>query len=213
MKYAVLGTGDVGKSIATKLIALGHEVKMGSRTSQHPGATEWAAAQGQSASHGSFAEAAVFGDVLIVAVAGTSALSALKSAGSAVNGKIVIDVSNPLDFSQGFPPSLLISNTDSLAEQLQSAFPAAKVVKTLNTTSHLVMVNPALVPGDSDVFVSGNDAAAKAQVVALLKSFGWKAPMDLGDISTARGTEMMLPIWVRLYGVLGQPIFNFKIVR
>ena len=213
MKYAVLGTGDVGKSIATKLIALGHEVKMGSRTSHHSGATEWAAAQGTRASQGSFAEAAAFGDVLVVAVQGAHALDALNSAGSAVNGKVVIDVSNPLDFSQGFPPSLLVSNTDSLGEQLQRAFPTAHVVKTLNTTSHLVMVNPALVPGDSDVFVSGNDATAKLQVVALLKSFGWKAPIDLGDITTARGTEMMLPVWVRLYGVLGQPIFNFKIVR
>ena len=213
MKYAVLGTGDVGKSIATKLIALGHEVKMGSRTSHHSGATEWAAPQGTRASQGSFAEAAAFGDVLVVAVQGAHALDALNSAGSAVNGKVVIDVSNPLDFSQGFPPSLLVSNTDSLGEQLQRAFPTAHVVKTLNTTSHLVMVNPALVPGDSDVFVSGNDPTAKLQVVALLKSFGWKAPIDLGDITTARGTEMMLPVWVRLYGVMGQPIFNFKIVR
>ena len=213
MKYAVLGTGDVGKSIATKLIALGHEVKMGSRSSNHPGASEWAGKQGGRASHGSFAEAANFGEVLVVAVSGINALIALKSCGSAVDGKVVIDVSNPLDFSQGFPPSLSISNTDSLGEQLQSEFPSARVVKTLNTTSHLVMVDPSLVPGDSDVFVSGNDVHAKAQVVALLKSFGWKEPIDLGDITTARGTEMLLPVWVRLYGVLGNPIFNFKIVR
>lgn len=126
-----------------------------------------------------------------------------------------MDVSNPLDFSSGMPPSLSVCNTDSLGEQIQRAFPNARVVKTLNTINANVMVNPLLVAGgDHDVFVSGDDADARARVSELLKSwFGWRSVIDLGDITTARGTEMMLPVWVRLWGALGTPMFNFKISR
>lgn len=126
-----------------------------------------------------------------------------------------MDVSNPLDFSSGMPPSLSVCNTDSLGEQIQRAFPNARVVKTLNTINANVMVNPLLVAGgDHDVFVSGDDADARARVSELLKSwFGWRSVIELGDITTARGTEMMLPVWVRLWGALGTPMFNFKISR
>jgi predicted dinucleotide-binding enzyme len=107
-----------------------------------------------------------------------------------------------------------VSNTDSLAEQIQRAFPQVRVVKALNTMNAMVMVNPALVPGEHSVFVSGNDAAAKAQVTGILqKDFGWQSVVDLGDISTARGVEMLLPLWINLMGVLGTPIFNFSIAR
>jgi predicted dinucleotide-binding enzyme len=142
-------------------------------------------------------------------------LEALKLAGVRnLSGKILIDIANPLDFSQGMPPSLTVCNKDSLAEQIQRAFPEARVVKALNTMNCKVMVNPNLVPGDHDVFMSGNDATAKAKVTEILKNwFGWRNVIDLGDITSARGTEMLLPIWLRLMGVLQTTNFNFRIVR
>ncbi len=215
MKIGVLGTGMVGKSIATKLVQIGHSVKMGSRTSANEKATEWVKASGPNASQGTFADAAAYGEILFNCTSGTASLDALKLAGAGnMNGKILIDVSNPLDFSKGMPPSLTICNTDSLGEQIQRAFPQVKVVKSLNTLNCNLMVNPALVPGSHDIFVSGNDPSAKARVVDILKSgFGWKSIIDLGDITTARGTEMILPLWVRLMGVFQGPMFNFKIVR
>ena len=141
-------------------------------------------------------------------------LEALGAAGRAnLAGKTLVDVSNPLDFSKGFPPTLTVCNTDSVAEQIQAAFPDAKVVKTLNTMTAAVMVNPGLVPGEHDVFVSGNDAGAKAQVTDLLRSLGWRNVIDLGDITTARGPEMVLPLWLRLMGAFKSPIMNFHVAR
>jgi predicted dinucleotide-binding enzyme len=177
---------------------------------------EWLAQVERKARVGSPAEAAAHGEVVINATNGAGALAALQLGGADnLSGKILIDISNPLDFSQGFPPSLTICNTDSLGEQIQRAFPDARVVKTLNTLTAALMVDPGqLADGDHHIFVSGDDAAAKAQVADLLKSwFGWREVIDLGDITTARGAEMLLPIWVRLMGALGTPMFNFKIVR
>ncbi len=215
MKIGVLGTGMVGKAISTKLVQLGHSVKMGSRTSNNEKAAEWVKASGANALQGTFADASAFGEMLFNCTSGMVSLEVLKLAGvNNLNGKILIDISNPLDFSKGMPPSLSVCNTDSLGEQIQRAFPAVKVVKTLNTVNCNVMVNPSLVPGSHDIFVSGNDAAAKSKATEILKNwFGWKSVIDLGDISTARGSEMLLPIWVRLMGVLQTPNFNFKIVR
>jgi hypothetical protein len=145
---------------------------------------------------------------------GHASIDALKSAGADnLNGKVLIDIANPLDFSKGFPPSLSVCNTDSLAEQIQLEFSGLKVVKTLNTMNAWLMVNPALVPGNHTVFMSGDDTDAKAVVKGILQSFGWDAKniLDLGDIATARGTEMLLPVWVRLYGALQTPMFNFHI--
>ena len=215
MKIGILGTGMVGKAIATKLVHLGHSVKMGSRTSNNEKAAEWVKASGANASQGTFAEAAGYGEILFNCTSGLAALDALKLAGEKnMNGKILVDVSNPLDFSKGMPPSLSVCNTDSLGEQIQRAFPQVKVVKSLNTLNCNLMVNPALVPGSHDIFVSGNDAAAKAKVTEFLKrDFGWKSVIDVGDITTARGTEMLLPLWVRLMGAFQSPMFNFKIVR
>jgi predicted dinucleotide-binding enzyme len=164
---------------------------------------------------GSFAETAAFGDIVFNCTSGVGSLEALELAGAQnLNGKILIDVANPLDFSKGFPPSLFTTSTDSLGERIQRAFPSVKVVKTLNAMNYRLMVNPGqLADGDHEVFVSGNDAEAKAQVTEILKSwFGWKRVIDLGDITTARGTEMLAPIGHRLGTVLGT-LFNFKIVR
>lgn len=215
MKIGVLGTGMVGNTIGSKLIQLGHEVKMGSRTAGNEKAAEWVKKSGSKASQGTFSDAASFGEVVFNCTSGGGSLEALKLAGeNNLKDKVLIDIANPLDFSKGMPPTLSISNTDSLGEAIQRAFPDLKVVKTLNTMNCNVMVDPSLVPGESDVFISGNDAAAKAVVTDILKSwFGWRSVIDLGDITTARGTEQLLPIWIRLWGALQTPNFNFKIVK
>ena len=152
---------------------------------------------------------------IVNATNGSAALEILHQAGADnLAGKALLDVTNPLDFSQGMPPTLFVKDSDSLAEQIQRTFPETHVVKSLNTLTAHLMVNPrALADGAHTVFVSGNDSAAKTQVTTLLESFGWQDIIDLGDISTARGTEMWLPIWLRLWGALQTPSFNLKIVR
>jgi predicted dinucleotide-binding enzyme len=215
MKIGVLGTGVVGKAIATKLIALGHEVTMGSRTADNEEAVAWAAEQGEGADHGTFADAAA-GELVVNCTAGAGSLDALRSAGEGrLSSKLLIDIANPLDISQGMPPTLFVSNTDSLGEQIQREFPDAKVVKALNTMRCDVMVEPSRVAGEHDVFMCGNDGGAKAQVRELLRSFGWpeESIIDLGDISAARGTEGYLPLWLRLWGTLGTADFNISVVR
>jgi len=212
VRIGVLGTGVVGNRLGSKLVALGHDVKMGSRTAKNAKAAEWTKANGPRASAGTFADAAKFGEVVFNCTAGSVSLEALKQAGGKnLGGKVLVDVANPLDFSKGMPPTLTVCNTDSLAEQIQRAFPDAKVVKALNTMGNEVMLNPGLVPGEHDTFVCGNDPQAKAQVVEIIRAIGWKNPIDLGDITAARGLEMMLPIFVRLVGTLHTRIFNFKI--
>jgi predicted dinucleotide-binding enzyme len=216
MKVGVLGTGMVGSTIGTKLVELGHEVVMGSRTADNERAAEWVAAAGSGASQGTFADAATHGELVINCTAGAASLEALAAAGAAnLAGKVLVDVSNPLDHTQGMPPSLFVPSTDSLGEQIQRAFPEARVVKTLNTVNCEVMVEPAKVPGGHDVFVCGNDASAKAEVVALLQSFGWPTEhvRDLGDISSARGLEGYLLLWIRLWGHLQTGYFNVRVVH
>lgn len=216
MKIAVLGTGMVGNAIGTKLTSLGHEVKMGSRTNNNEKAAAWVASAGKNASQGTFAEAAAFGEIIFNCTKGEASVDVLKLAGEKnIAGKILVDISNALDFSKGMPPTLSICNDDSLGETIQRAFPDVKVVKTLNTMNCNLMVNAAGVAGDHNVFVSGNDAGAKSTVKKLLNDFGWtdKNIIDLGDISTSRGTEQLLPIWIRLMGTLGTVNFNFHIVK
>jgi len=216
MKVGVLGTGMVGRAIATKLVAVGHETMMGSRTPDNEAASAWVAETGATASHGTFADAAAFGALVVNCTAGSASIDALALAGAeALTGKVVLDLANPLDHSAGFPPTLFVSNTDSLGERIQRAFPDAKVVKSLNTMNCDVMVAPTLVPGDHVVFVSGDDAGAKAEVTSLLESFGWPPDrvVDLGGIETARGPEQYLPLWLRLYGALGTGTFNIAISR
>ena len=216
MRFGVLGTGTVGQAIGGKLVSLGHEVSMGSRQAGNEKAVAWAAEAGDGAGEGTFADAAGFGEVLVNATAGTASLEALEAAGAEnLAGKVLIDVSNPLDFSQGMPPVLSVCNDDSVAERIQRAFPDARVVKALNTINASVMVAPGDLGGSTTVFVCGNDEGAKAQVVELLRSFGWGEGnvLDLGDVGAARGTEMYLPLWLRLMGALGTADFNIKVVR
>ena len=213
MRIAILGTGMVGRTIGDKLVSIGHEVRMGSRTSEK--ATAWAKDAGRGASHGTFADAAAFGEVAFLCTAGTGSLQALEAAGSQnLAGKILLDVSNPLDFSKGMPPTLTLCNTDSLGEAIQRQLPDTRVVKTLNTMNCKIMVDPARVAGEHDVFVAGNDPEARAQVARWLKEwFGWKAPIDLGDITASRAVEMWLPLWLRVMGTLKTGDFNLQIVR
>ncbi|MFE2148335.1 NADPH-dependent F420 reductase [Streptomyces sp. NPDC059456] len=217
MRYAVLGTGIVGRTVAARLASLGHEVVIGTRDT---GATlarteyaEWQQAHPQ-VGLASFADAARHGDTLVNATGGQVSVTALKEADAEhLDGKVLIDIANPLDFAQGFPPTLDPVDDDSLGELLQRTFPRLRVVKTLNTMNCRIMVDPARVPGEHTVFVSGEDADAKKSVRELLHSFGWPetSVIDLGGIETARGTEMLLPIWLRLMGALGHADFNFHI--
>jgi predicted dinucleotide-binding enzyme len=227
MQIGILGTGVVGQTIAAALAAKGHAVMIGTRDPQATLARDtgnafdktpfrdWQAAH-PGVRLGTFADAARFGEALINATSGDGALPALEAAGADVLGdKVMLDITNPLDFSRGMPPTLSVCNTDSLGERIQRAFPRLRVVKTLNTTNALVMVNPAAVAGgDHSMFVSGDDAEAKASVTRWLGEwFGWRDVIDLGDITSARGSEMLLPIWLRLWGAVGTPMFNFKIAR
>jgi predicted dinucleotide-binding enzyme len=225
MTYAVLGTGMVGRAVAGRLAELGHQVTVGTRDPEatlarrepdgmgNPPYAAWAADHPDVAL-ATFADAAATAYVVIHAGNGAAALELLAEAGADnLAGKVLVDISNPLDFSAGFPPTLFVKDTDSLGEQVQRAFPEARVVKTLNTLTAELMVRPDGLPETSTVFVSGNDAGAKAVATAMLEEFGHTDVIDLGDITTARGTEMLLPVWLRLMGSLGTATFNFKIVR
>jgi 8-hydroxy-5-deazaflavin:NADPH oxidoreductase len=214
MRIGIFGTGIVGSTLGTKLVQLGYEVKMGSRTPNNEKAAEWVKSAGSKASQGTFADAGSFGEILFNCTSGNISVDALKMAGAQnLKGKVLVDVSNSLDFSKGMPPTLTISNTDSIGEQIQRTFPEAKVVKSLNTVSAPIMVNPNMVQGEHDIFVGGNDPQAKAQVQKILNEFGWKNVIDIGDISTSRGTEMWLALWVRLMMKYQNPIFNLHIIR
>jgi len=216
MKIAVLGTGNVGDTIGSKLIEVGHTVMMGSRTVDNEKAKDFVAKHNGKATAGTFADAAAFGEIIFNCTAGVGSIEALKLAGDKnLNGKIIVDIANPLDFSKGMPPSLAICNTNSLGEEIQKEFPQTKVVKALNTMWCGLMVNPAMINGgDHSTFVSGNDAGSKEEVKKILKSFGWaeKNILDLGDITKARGTEMYLPLWLSIYGATNNGAFNIKIV-
>ena len=216
MRIAVLGTGVVGEALATRLVETGHDVVMGARSAGNVKALAWSQRFPDRAGEGSFADAAAHGELVVNATAGVASLEALRSAGADnLAGKTLLVVANPLDFSGGFPPRLSVVNDDSLGEQIQREFPAARVVKALNTMNCQVMVDPARVPGAHDVFMAGDDEAAKAEVTDLLESFGWPAEAirDLGGIGSARGLESYLPLWLSLMGALGTGDFNIRVVR
>jgi predicted dinucleotide-binding enzyme len=227
MKIAVLGTGMVGQALAGKLAGLGHDVTVGTRDvdatlartepdylgnppfaiwrESHPGVGLETAA-----------DAVTEAELIVNATNGEGSIAMLELAGEEnLAGKVLIDIANPLDFSQGRPPFLFVSNTDSLGEQIQRRFPRARVVKALNTMNCQVMVYPSRVPGAHDVFLCGEDAEAKQQVAEVLESFGWPAERirDLGGISSARGTEMYVALWLRLWGAVGTGDFNIAVVQ
>lgn len=230
MKIAIIGTGVVGRTVASKLVELNHDVTIGTRnvvdklTSTakdnygNPSFVEWHKANSK-VKLGTFADSASFGELLINATNGSNSVTALILSGTKnLAGKVLIDISNPLDFSNGMPPSLLpgLNNTNSLGEEIQKTFPDTMVVKTLNTMWCGLMVNPKLIGnGDHINFISGNNQDAKIKVRKLLHQFGWTDEniVDLGDITAARATESLLPIWLRVMGVTKSGAFNFKLVR
>jgi len=216
MKIAILGTGMVGNAIATKLVQRGHQIMMGSRTANSDAGQEWLRSVAGKGQIGTFSDAAAFGETVFDCTNGANSLAALRQAGAAnLRGKILVHVSNPLDFPKGMPPTLTVCNTDSLGEQVQREFPGTLVVKALNTVNCQIMVQPSLVPGDHNLFICGNDAAAKNKVTGWLSEwFGWKTSniIDLGDITGARGMEMWMPIWLRLYGIIGHAQFNLHLI-
>lgn len=211
---AILGTGMVGDALGTKLVSLGYNVRMGSRSASNEKATDWALKNDDLASNGTFADAAAFGEIIFNCTSGQVSLEALQLAGREnLQGKILVDVANPLDFSKGMPPSLTVCNTDSLGEVIQRQFTDVKVVKTFNTMNCQLMTNPGALKDPGNVFICGNDAGAKSEIESLIRSFGWEKIIDLGDISAARGMEQILTVWVRLMSQLGTPMFNFSIVQ
>ena len=216
MKIGVLGTGMVGDAIATKLVQTGHDVKMGSRDDKNPKAVAWARKVGPRGSAGTFQDAAKHAEIVFNCTAGAASLAVLKSAGEKnLEEKILVDVCNGLDHST-MPPSLIIdASRDSLGEQIQRTFPKTKVIKAFNTVTANLMVNPSALPGEHDLFISGNDDAAKKTFVELIeKDFGWKKArvVDLGDITAARAQEALIVPWIRLWGRLGTPMFNWHVV-
>ncbi|HJP65679.1 MAG TPA: NAD(P)-binding domain-containing protein [Actinomycetota bacterium] len=227
MKIAVLGTGTVGPTLAEKFAALGHDVVIGTRDPEEAknrmtSDREWVPPFGAwhqdhpDVDVATFSDATADAELVVNATNGAASMDALKAAGSEhLDGKILIEVANPLDFSQGMPPSLFVSNTDSLAEQIQAAFSGARVVKTLNTVTARLMVHPEeTAGGDHTMFVAGNDPDAKSQVTTILTDwFGWKDVVDLGDLAGARAMEMVLPLWLRLVMSSGNPMINVKVVR
>lgn len=226
MKIASFGTGVVGKTIAAKLEALGHDVVVGTRdpagtlardepdVAGNPPFRVWHA-EHPDVGLATFQEAAAHAELVVNATNGDGSIPALEAAGEDnLTGKVLLEIANPLDFSQGMPPSLTVCNTDSLGEQIQRRFPTLRVVKTLNTLNAGLMVAPGqLAGGDHTVFVAGNDPDAKATVTSLLESFGWTDVLDLGDITASRGCEMYFALWARLWGALGTPAFSIKVVR
>ena len=216
MRFGVLGTGSVGATVGRRLVALGHEVRMGARDADSPKAREWAASVGDAASHGDFADAAGFGQAVVNATLGLASLAALEAAGEErLAGKVLIDIANPLDFSDGFPPTVRHDGGRSLAEQIQARFPASHVVKAMSTMTADLMLEPSLLGAPSSTFVAGDDADAKAAVTALLVSAGWGAGdvVDLGGLVAARGMELYLPLWLSLFQAGGSPLFNVSVVR
>ena len=220
MKIGILGTGTVGESIASALVEKGFDVMMGSRTQNNKKAAEWVAQANEHASQGNFNDAAAFGDMLFLCLNGANAMQAINTIDKEnLAGKIVVDITNPLDFTKGLPPQIVegLGNSNSLGEEIQKAMPESKVVKTLNTVNYKLMVDAREVnKADHNLFMCGDDAEAKNKVRKFLADhFYWKADriIDLGGIESARAIEAIVPFWVLVYRSLGTPLFNFKIVK
>jgi 8-hydroxy-5-deazaflavin:NADPH oxidoreductase len=228
MKIAILGTGSVGQTFAEKFISLGHQVMLGTRNvadtmSRKASNGSLLFAEWQSKNHtvqlGTFAQSAALGDIVVNALNGGATITALNSCKSSdFDNKIIIDISNPLDFSKGFPPLLIegLNNSNSLGEEIQKTLPNAKVVKTLNTMWSGFMVNPTMLNDGNHInYICGNDTESKAKVIAILKDFGWKNEciLDLGDITNARGTESTLLLWTRIFAATQSGAFNMSIVK
>ena len=214
MRIGILGSGDVGRALGLGFASKGHDVMIGTRHPDKPELVEWREGAGKRAAVGSFAEAAEHGEVIVLCTLGQAAEAAIDLAGTTgFDGKVVIDVTNPLDLSKGMPPGLFVGTTDSLGEQIQRKLPKAKVVKALNIVSNATMVNPKMREGLPDMMIAGNDAGAKHTVAGLLKEFGWGDPIDVGGIDGARYLEAMVPLWVRVCQAVGSWSVAWKVLK
>jgi len=214
MRIGILGSGDVGRALGLGFASKGHDVMIGTRHPDKPELAEWREGAGKRAAVGSFAEAAEHGEVIVLCTLGQAAEAAIDLAGTTrFDGKVVIDVTNPLDLSKGMPPGLFVGTTDSLGEQIQRKLPKAKVVKALNIVSNATMVNPKMKDGLPDMMIAGNDAGAKGAVAGLLKEFGWGDPIDVGGIDGARYLEAMVPLWVRVCQAVGSWSVAWKVLK
>ena len=225
MKITILGSGVVGQALAARFSAIGHEVFMGTRDPEitrartDPNPQSGISFAAWHARHPEvrlcpFSEIPEDSEVLLNATSGGASVAVLEEVGEGpLEGKVLIDLANPLDFSQGMPPQLTFCNTDSLGERIQQRFPGTRVVKALNTLNYQIMVDPRLVPGAHQVFICGDDSSAKATTTALLGELGWPEDriLDLGGIRSSRGTEMLMPFWFSLVGTLGTPLINYRI--
>jgi 8-hydroxy-5-deazaflavin:NADPH oxidoreductase len=196
MHVGILGTGDVGRALGKAFVTLGHDVRMGSRDPKNEKALAWAKEMGGKASTGTFADAATFGEVVVLATLGVANESAIELAGrERFRGKVVIDTTNPLDFSGGMPPKLAVAGNDSAGERVQRLLPDAHVVKAFNTVGNPFMFRPEFPGGPPDMFIAGNDEDAKKKVGTILKDFGWGV-VDVGGIESSRYLEAMCMVWV-----------------
>jgi len=214
MKIGILGTGDVGRSLGKGFVTLGHEAKLGGREAKNEKAIAWANDMGPLASSGTFADAAAFGELIVLATHGVAYESVLTGAGAQnLKGKVVIDTTNPLDFSKGMPPSLAVGHTDSGGEQVQRFVPDARVVKAFNIVGNTSMFRPSFPDGPPDMLICGNDAAAKEQVMKILHDFGWSNVTDLGSIQLSRILEPLCIAWVIYGAATGGWNHAFKIIK
>jgi predicted dinucleotide-binding enzyme len=213
MKVGILGTGDVGRAIGKGFIALGHDVKMGAREATNAKALAWAKECGPKASAGTFADAAAFGEIVVLATLGVANESVIRAAGpERFAGKVVIDTTNPLDFSGGMPPTLAVAGHDSGGEQVQRLLPGASVVKAFNTVGNALMFRPSLPGGPPDMFICGDSDEAKARVTTILQDFGWNV-VDTGGIQSSRYLEAMCLVWVLSAMKTGAWAQAFKLLR
>jgi len=211
-KVGIIGSGAVAQALGRGFASSGHETKLGSRTPDSEKVRAWVAATGMGASSGTFAEAAAFGEVLVIATLGSAVGEAIALAGPThFGGKLVIDTTNPLDFSKGMPPGLFLGITDSLGEVVQRKLPSAKVVKCFNTVPSGQMFKPTF--ADVEMLICGNDKIAKGQVANLLQEFGWEGTIDIGGIDGARWLEALVPLWVRTCTALKSRNVVFKALR
>jgi len=207
-----LGSGVVGQALGSGFASRGHEVMIGSRNPGSDKLKAWVTKAGKKGSTGTFAQAAAFGTTLVLATLGGAAEEAIDLAGpSNFQGKLLIDVTNPLDFSKGMPPGLLFGTTDSLGERIQRKLPGAKVVKCFNTVGNSHMVDPTY--RDLEMLICGNDKAAKDAVRKILAEFGWKGAIDVGGIEGARWLEALVPLWVRVGIALNNWNNVFKVLH
>ena len=212
-RVGVLGSGEVGRRLASGFASRGHHVMIGSRDPDKPDLREWLSGEGTGIEAATFAQTAAHGELLALAVLGTAAEQAIADAGPAnFSGKVVIDATNPLDFSGGLPPKLAISGEDSLGEHIQRALPEAKVVKAFNTIGNTYFVDPSFADGAPTMLIAGDDQAAKRTVGDVLADFGWPEPVDIGGIEGARELEAICIAWVKIGGVRGAWDHGFKLL-